>query len=275
MWSLDGAIRYLPIAALHDGKGYLVESYSNVVFTTASLTRLLDSSASKWRAIGLGVSKQHQNFIALTFVPAELRSIIREEGAANSAGVLPGIIRLDEQFTLQTMTEGLREGYPVVHIASHFVFLPGREKLSYLLLGDGSTLSLDEMEQSPGIFERVELLTLSACETALGANGKEVESLAFVAQDLGAKAVVASLWPVTDEGTQVLMREFYRLKKANPKWSKIDALRHAQISLLRGTKTGTRQIPKNSLQTRRNEEAKAPFAHPRYWAPFILIGNWK
>jgi CHAT domain-containing protein len=84
-----------------------------------------------------------------------------------------------------------------------------------------------------------------------------VEGMAFVAQDLGAKAVVASLWPVADIGTEVLMREFYRLRQANPQWSKAEALRHAQMGLLEA------------------KHAKAQFAHPHYWAPFILIGNWK
>src|SRR6185295_5898793 len=126
--------------------------------------------------------------------------------------------------------QGVREGYPVVHIASHFRFFPEREETSFLLLGDGTNLSLAELQDSPGIFERVELLTLSACDTAtIGANGKEMEGLAFVAQDLGAKAVVASLWPVADVGTEVLMREFYRLKRANVPWSKAEALRQAQI----------------------------------------------
>ena len=195
MWSLDGVLRYVPISALHDGKSYLVERYPNLVFTTASLTRLLDAAAGNWRAFGLGVSKEYKDFPALTAVPRELHSIIREAGSAESLGVLPGVIRLDEQFTHKSMIDGLHQGYPIVHIASHFKFNAEREETSFLLLGDGSYLSLEEMQNSPGIFESVELLTLSACDTAsVGANGKEVEGLAFVAQDLGAKAVVASLW---------------------------------------------------------------------------------
>ena len=127
-----------------------------------------------------------------------------------------------------------------MHIASHFSFNAAKEETSFLLLGDGSYLSVEEMQNSPGIFERVELLTLSACDTATtGANGKEVEGMAFVAQDLGAKAVVASLWPVADIGTEVLMREFYRLRQANPQWSKAEALRQAQLALLKGKQTSS------------------------------------
>lgn len=289
MWSLDGVLRYVPIGALHDGKHYLIESYPNIVFTTASLTRLLDPAEAKWRAFGLGVSKQTRDFPALPAVPRELHSIIRESGVANSMGVMPGVIKLDEQFTRQSMIDGLREGYPVVHIASHFRFIAEREETSYLLLGDGSNLSVEEMQNSPGIFERVELLTLSACDTATAAtNGKEVEGLAFVAQDLGAKAVVASLWPVADVGTEVLMREFYELREANPEWSKAEALRQAQIALLRGKDSSSKRASqeKRGIGVEKANEtagamspyradAKAPFAHPHYWAPFILIGNWK
>ena len=292
MWSLDGVLRYVPIAALHDGKGYLVERYPTLVFTTASLARLLDSSDEKWRALGLGVSKEHNEFPALSAVPRELHSIIRETGATRSLGVLPGTIWLDEKFTRQSMMQGLREGYPVVHIASHFRFFPEREETSFLLLGDGTNLSLAELQDSPGIFERVELLTLSACDTATsGANGKEMEGLAFVAQDLGAKAVVASLWPVADVGTEVLMREFYQLREARPQWSKSEALRQAQLALLKGDDTRSKQeseagrgIRLAKANENEKEEAgiktyrrdpKAPFAHPHYWAPFILIGNWK
>ena len=69
MWSLDGVLRYVPIGALHDGKGYLAEKYSTLVFTIASLTRLLDSPDENWRAFGLGVSKEHENFPALAPCP--------------------------------------------------------------------------------------------------------------------------------------------------------------------------------------------------------------
>jgi CHAT domain-containing protein len=260
MWSLDGVLRYVPMGALHDGKEYLAERYPSVVFTTASLTRLLDPTATTWRAFGLGVSKRHGDFPALPAVPRELHAIIRESASSEARGVMPGVIRLDEQFTRKAMVDGLHEGYPVVHIASHFSFNAAKEETSFLLLGDGSHLSVEEMQNSPGIFEQVELLTLSACDTATtGANGKEVEGLAFVAQDLGAKAVLATLWPVADVGTEVLMREFYRLREANPRWSKAEALRQAQVALLK--------MPRRDLN--------AQLAHPHYWAAFILIGNWR
>jgi CHAT domain-containing protein len=296
MWSLDGVLRYVPVAALHDGKQYLVEQYRHEVFTLASLARLKDVPSSQWKALGLGVTKAHGERIpALPGVMDEMRGIIREEGRAEDAstpsGVLPGTIKLDEAFTQETMLSGLRQRPPVVHVASHFKFQPGNETNSALLLGDGSFLSLAQIKSLPNVFGGVELLTLSACNTATGsseANGKEVEGFGELAQRQGAKAVVASLWPVFDTSTKVLMQDFYRLHEAKNGTTKIEALRQAQIELLRGTHSSAAASLSNNRQIVHEEakpsaankpsfkpDPKAPYAHPYYWAPFILIGNWK
>lgn len=266
MWSLDGPLRYLPIAALHDGQRYLVERFRNVVFTPASHARLKDQPQPAWRALGLGVSKAHEDFAALPGAAAELHDVVRDSDGGR--GVLPGVLELDEQFTFESMRSGLRERYPLVHIASHFAFLPGDEARSFLLLGDGQHLPLSELRALPNLFGGVDLLTLSACQTAVGgsgADGREVEGFAVLAQRQGAKAVVASLWPVSDASTRELMREFYRLREARPGTSKAEALQHAQLRLLRGL----------SGADSSRAQPTAPFAHPYYWAPFILIGNWR
>jgi CHAT domain-containing protein/Flp pilus assembly protein TadD len=296
MWSLDGVLRYVPVSALNDGQHYLVEQYQNAVFTPASEARLKDAPARNWNALGLGVSKAHGERIpALPGVIDEMRGIIREvspNGAATGTqpGVLPGVVELDEQFTQETMLAQLRQRPKVVHIASHFQFSPGNETNSALLLGDGTFLSLAQIKSLPNIFGGVDLLTLSACNTATGgsgANGKEVEGFGVLAQRQGAKAVVASLWPVADRSTKLLMQEFYRDREARTGESKIAALRQAQLELLRGeisvdaSNSGSRQIvheegkPETAKQPLFNPDPKKPFAHPYYWAPFILIGNWK
>jgi len=288
MWSLDGMLRYLPVAALHDGEKHLVERYQNIVFTPGSLARLKDPVSGDWTALGLGVTKAHEGFNALPGVVAELRGIIRRQGTSDTEGVLPGRIQLDEEFTADTMTSALRQRLPLVHIASHFVFRPGNETDSYLLLGDGSHLTLDRIRILPKVFDGVQLLTLSACDTAsggAGADGREVDGFGTVAQRQGAKAVVATLWAVADVSTPLLMREFYRRRESRPAAGKSEALRQAQLALLHGDlKTSSAvdrargvvptSVPR-PLGPAFEADPNAPYAHPYYWAPFILIGNWK
>jgi len=168
-----------------------------------------------------------------------------------------GTVALGEAFTAESMLATLRRQYTLVHIASHFQFRPGNETDSFLLLGDGKHLTLSKIKTLPNVFDGVELLTLSACNTAMGdtrGDGKEVEGFGVLAQRLGANAVVASLWPVADESTKLLMQEFYRLRQAKAGTSKAEALCQAQLELLHG--------------------GKKSYAHPYYWALFILIGNW-
>ncbi len=260
MWSLDGALRYLPLAALYDGNQYLLERYRLAVFTPASQARLKDRPTPHWKGLGLGVSKAHGRFPPLPAVVGELQGIIREEGRRDPDGVLPGTIQLDETFTAEAMFRALRKRYHVVHIASHFMFRPGDETQSFLLLGDGHHLSLAEFNALPNVFADVELLALSACNTALGspgAEGREVEAFGVLAQRQGAKSVLATLWAVADDSTQNLMQAFYRQRETEVGLSKAEALRQAQLSLLHG----------NGFWR--------PYEHPYYWAPFILLGNWK
>ena len=283
MWSLDGVLRYVPVAALHDGQRYVVERYRSSVFTKASLAHLKDAPSARWRALGFGVSKSYGEFAALPAVPEELRGIIREEatasvGGAAAAGVLPGQIALDEAFTADTFKASLRQRFPLVHVASHFQFQPGNETDSFLLLGDGSRLSLAQIKTAFNLFSGVELLTLSACDTATGgagADGKEVEGFGVLAQRQGAKAVVASLWPVADASTRRLMQEFYRLRDEGPGLPKSEALRRAQLSLLRGADSSTSEASRGLTVGSAPARAASSFSHPYFWAPFILIGNWR
>jgi len=260
MWSLDGKLRYLPIAALYDGNKYLVQRYRNVEFTLASRTRLTETPASGWKALGMGVSKAEPGFVALPSVPEELRDIVRDENSKSDIGVLPGKVLLDEAFTEDQLKDSLRVSYPVVHIASHFELASENEDSSFLLLGDGSHLTLTQLSLIPNLFANVDLLTLSACNTAVGtseATGGEWESLGMIAQRKGAKAIIATLWPVADESTRLLMQQFYRLHETEHGISKAEALQRAQLALLEG------------------QGDRSSFAHPYFWAPFILIGNWR
>jgi CHAT domain-containing protein len=123
------------------------------------------------------------------------------------------------------------------------------------------------------------------------AKGKEVEGLAVLAQRQETKAVVATLWPVVDVSTTALMQTFYRLRERQPGLPKVEALRRAQLTLLRGagplgatTIMGGRGVVLVGEAVRSGPggalphfvpEPQAPYAHPAYWAPFVLIGNWR
>ena len=285
MWSLDGVLRYLPVVALYDGERYLIERYRNVMFTPASQARLLNRPSAQWKGLGLGVSRGYPGFDPLPAVRGELSGIFRQADGSN--GVLPGLINLDDAFTLEAMKDGLRKRYPLVHIASHFVFTPGDDTKSYLLLGDGRRLPLSDIKVQNNLFGGVELLTLSACNTAVGdgkdpgdddgvGDGKEVESFGVLAQRQGAKGVIATLWQVADDSTGLFMQNFYRLREQE-KLSKAEALRRTQMMFIDGRLPGTRPATQGLKVVSENADGRnsaGTYAHPYFWAPFLLIGNW-
>jgi CHAT domain-containing protein len=204
---------------------------------------------------------------------------------------MTGRLLLDDAFTADAFRSGLRDGLPVVHVASHFQLNPGDDNQSFLLLGDGSRLTVADLRRAPNIFEGVELLTISACNTAVGGgsgDGSEFESFGAWAQRNGAKAVVASLWPVADASTQEFMQAFYRARVEGG-LDKAQAIQQAQLALLNG---GSLEKPAARATTVASSRGltglsargplpafvpppEAPWSHPFYWAPFVLIGNFR
>jgi CHAT domain-containing protein len=169
----------------------------------------------------------------------------------------------------------------VVHIATHFDSQPGVAANSHLLLGDGTQMSLAEIEDMALLFSDVDLLTLSACSTAFTnrtEDGREVDSFGTIAQSLGASAVIASLWSVSDEATSRLMETMYRLRQAKPELGKSEALRQAQEQMADGVlKPEAAGAADRGVRVTAGAAAVVAtgWTHPYYWAPFILIGNWK
>lgn len=267
VWSLDGNLRYIPMAALSpDGKKYLVESFQNVSITPRSREQLVSASPA-WKILGMGTSAEQMVMFpdqpgvktkldALPGAKQELLSIIRDETVPNDAGLLTGRRFIDDQFTRTNLTESLAtRKFSVVHFASHFR-LGKSWTSSYLVMGGGKLLSLEDMATSPDIdFRDVELVTLSACNTALttASSGIEVDSLAEAVVAKNGKAVLATLWNAYDESTLQLMTEFYKRRSADPTLTKSAALQSAQLSVL----------------------GSAEFNHPFYWSAVTLIGNWR
>ena len=128
MWSLDGTLRYVPIAALHDGEKYLVERYRNEIFTVSSFLSLGIPPVPSWRGLGFGVSTFQEGFDPLPAVVDELNGIFRnEDDPKATGGTLPGKIILNDQFTKDAMIATLQlRQYKLVHVASHFKLIARR-----------------------------------------------------------------------------------------------------------------------------------------------------
>jgi CHAT domain-containing protein/tetratricopeptide (TPR) repeat protein len=291
VWSLDDVLRYVPLAALYDGKQYLVERYRNVVITIASVGNLKDKpEVGNWRGLAMGVSKDYDGMGKLPAVPDELASVVRSDKTPGSHGPVPGTILLDDSFTDTAMQAALEQHPPLVHIASHYAFHVGDDTQSYLLLGGKDTggqgfhLTLADLRDDQRMdFKGIELLTLSGCQTAEGSkdsDGREIDGLGITAQRKGAKAVMATLWPVEDASTGLLMATFYRLWVTTPGITKAEALQQAQLALSHGI-TDTTGPSRSSAEVvspasaSKKQGPASQYANPYYWAPFILIGNWK
>ena len=159
----------------------------------------------------------------------------------------------NQDFRLASMQQELKETpYSIVHIASHGQFASDVRNTFLLTFDDKLTMDRLERFMALGQYrdQPVELLTLSACQTAAG-DDRAALGLAGVAVKAGARSVVATLWFINDQASAQLVTEFYRQLR-DPDVSKAKALQQAQVQL---------------LSDRR-------YQHPGYWSPFLLIGNW-
>jgi CHAT domain-containing protein len=240
----DGMLRTIPMGALHDGDRFLISKYT--VVTTPGITLTDPQPISREHPLLLlgGLSEAVQGFPALPSVTSELQTISK---------LYDSKVFQDKEFTNSNIEMALKSAaYNIVHIASHGQFDSDPQKTFLLTYND--KLSMNQLEKIIGQNQfsekAVELLTLSACQTAVG-DDRAALGLAGIAIKAGARSAVASLWAVSDEATAQLMIEFYRqlLVPAN---SKATAMQKAQQKLLKNDR----------------------FSHPAYWAPFILIGNW-
>lgn len=307
MWNLDENLRYVPINALHDGKDYIIRrKLNNVISTRSNINLTTKSDNSRWKATVFAVTEEKKNVLNLD-VPYDFPPLFAGEYEMNSIfkkadskdGILEGDFLLNSKFKRTDMMAVLKKQNPVVHISSHFKIQPGDLARSFLVLGDGTAFSLfdirEEARQSfPNgkLFAGVDLLTLSACDTGISesdADGREVDSFAELAQRFGAASVMATLWSVNECSTAEFMKLFYK-NKIDEKMNKAEAIRQAQLALLDGkiksvtgcrrksedTKTDEPTEPKTTKNYPAYQENRAkPFAHPYYWSPFILYGNWQ
>ncbi|MGH9960773.1 MAG: CHAT domain-containing protein, partial [Pyrinomonadaceae bacterium] len=266
VFALDRALRYIPMSVLFDGEHYLVEQYTLSTIVSADLTDTQDhlpAEIAQTPVLALGLSAAKAGFKPLPYVSAELDAIVQQPG------IYPGMKFIDDAFNFKALRNHLH-GRKILHIATHAAFVPGVKDSSFLLLGNGEKLKMTEVEELSDLGD-VHLVALSACQTALGEKGQdgvEINAMSYYFLNNGVKAVLASLWAVDDSSTSQLMRTFYS-ELATAKVTKAQALRQAQLALLKGNAMGGSE----GRGVEQTEDTVRRYDHPYYWAPFILIGN--
>ncbi|MBF2005546.1 MAG: CHAT domain-containing protein [Chlorogloeopsis fritschii C42_A2020_084] len=245
---LDGRLRNIPMAVLYDGKQYLIEQYAIALTPGLQLLSPKPLAQVSLNTLAAGVSEEREienrQFNSLENVKAELREI-QEEVPVNKELLNQAFTRINFQKQIDATN------FSVVHMATHGQFSSNPEETFIVLwdkllkVRDFDTLlrSGDRTRNQP-----VELLVLSACETAVG-DHRATLGLAGVAVRAGARSTVATLWPVDDPLTAFFMSQFYEALK-NPNFTKAQALQAAQNSL------------------------RAKDSRPYFWAPYVLVGNW-
>jgi CHAT domain-containing protein len=242
----EGALRTMPFAALYDGKHYVVEQFALATTPGLSLTDPKAMPNEKLHVLLNGLTESVQGFVGLPNVTAEINAIQSEFKDAT--------ILENKTFLLTSVGDILeKDPYQIIHIASHGQFDRDPKK-TFLLTYDGR-MTMDILEQyltaSQYRNKPIELLTLSACQTAAG-DDRAALGMAGVAIKAGARSALASLWFINDQSSSQLVIKFYAELKQ--KLSKAEALQQAQIMLLK--------------------DSNSRYRHASYWGAFLLIGNW-
>ena len=264
IFCLGGGLRSVPMAALHDGHRFLIEQYNLSMIPAFSLLDQHSANLAGTKVLAMGASKFPQE-APLPAVPTELAAISQ---------LWHGESWLNQNFTLAKLKERRSTAsFGMVHLATHAILAPGAVEGSYIQFWD-QQVRLNHLRDLGLRFPVVQLLVLSACQTALGDPNAEL-GFAGLAVQSGAKAALASLWSVSDDGTLVLMVSFYQQLKAAS--MKAEALRQTQMAMLRGQthpqKSATGTIAQRTVASELLAAANTDLSHPYYWAAFTLIGN--
>ncbi len=246
-----GMLYYLPFHALmrkHDGKEQYVIEWKQLSYTTSAtfLDILKEDKRGIEKLLGIGNPDG-----SLPAAEKEV-SILKEEIFKGNS-----LIWTLNEATKERFLEHAKD-YDIVHLATHGTILSNPLE-SYLIFA-GSTeheqrLTLLEVAGYTALRDRTDLVFLSACQTATQkgeGSGSELISLAEAIAMAGPPTLVATLWEVNDVSTSQLVVDFYTALKEE-RGNMLEALRTAQLSLISSENHG----------------------HPFYWAPFVLLGNWR
>ncbi len=251
---LDGALRNIPMAVLYDEKQqkYLIEKYA--IALTPGLQLLAPQPLQKERlnALTAGLSESRtvegREFPQLDNVMLELKQIESEVPRSEEL--------LNQRFTKTNLQSKIKSNsFNVVHMATHGQFSSNLEE-TFILAWD-RLLKIDDLDNllrtnDSQRTSNIELLVLSACQTATGDN-RAALGLAGIAVRAGARSTLATLWSVDDSSTAALMSELYK-QLANTNLTKAEALQQAQLA----------------LWNNKNKDWKRPY----FWAAYVLVGNW-
>lgn len=240
----EGALRTIPIAALHDGREFVVNKYAVAVSPAMELTDSSPLQRGKGTALTVGLTESAQGFPAKPDKGEEVHAVNAMYG---------GTSLMNSQFSTPSLEQEIRnQGLGIVHVASHSEV--GNDATKSFLLAYDDKISMDRLAQMVGLWQErkqpLELLTLSACETAAG-DDRAALGLSGLAVKTGARSALASLWVAEDQVVPDLVREFYR-QLQDPTVSKAVALQRAQQKIL----------------------AQRGHSHPSFWSAFLLINNW-
>ncbi|GAB4524225.1 MAG: hypothetical protein Tsb0014_02510 [Pleurocapsa sp.] len=264
---MDKGLRSVPVAALHDGKKYLVQEYSVGLMPSLSLT---DTRYQNVRDLGLlamgsETFPEDSNLSPLPAVPVEIDLITQKLWEGGEAYI-------DDQFTIANLKQQqTSKPFGILHLATHAEFRDGEPSDSFIQFND-QKLRLDKIRELGLSNPQVELMVLSACKTAFGDENAEY-GFAGLAHQAGVKSALGSLWYVNDQGTLSLMSKFYRELKDAP--IKAEALRRAQVALIEEQvrlEDGKLIVDDTEFELPENIPPQA-ITHPRYWSSFTIIGN--
>ncbi|MDH5538416.1 MAG: CHAT domain-containing protein [Rhizobacter sp.] len=240
-----GPLHYLPFQALHDGKSYLIERSALAVWPSAAVgaALLVRANLPAENLLGFGNPSSDRN-VALPGAEREVQKVAR---LFDRSEVYVQDEATKRRFTLEAAKAG------VVHVAAHAELDEVDPMFSRILFASSAAEpGLLEAREIFGLqLDKVRLITLSACESGLGTVAKGDEIMGFTRSFLsaGASSIVASLWPVADDATEMLMSRLY-----------------AELAAGRDLMLGMQAAQTEVLRTRR-------FVHPFFWAPFNVIGN--
>ncbi len=273
VFAMDGPLRAIPIGALHDGNKFLVQKYATATVPSMRLVikdlrddlQLRDRRRSK--ILIMGLTKAMQGFSALPNVAVETQTALKMFGGNER-------VFLDEEFTIENLKKqqnANNTNYDIVHLATHAQFLSNTPEGAFIQFWQ-NRLSLEDIKTIRLGESKIEMLALSACQTAVGQNlGLSGTMLIY-----RAKSILSSLWTVSDAGTPALMLSFYNYYPTAK--SKAIAIQQAQLDLLEGRVTieagkikGIGNLPAIPLN---DFYGDINLKHPYFWASFILVGNW-